>query len=107
MKKQEKLDLILQGAKIGTYTQSKRKILWCWQTDSYYSSNLEVEDVYALLEEAGITIWDVGTGADQYVLGRYNDVGDYEIGNCRFITKKENAQERARRKESRQWELPF
>lgn len=53
--------------------------------------HLDVFDICYLLQEAGITIWDVGNA--KYVLGRYGDTGDYEIGNCRFITQKENIAE--------------
>ena len=107
MKDEEKLKYIRQGAKIGKYVISKRKSVWCWQTQQWYFADIDVDDIYTLLEEAKITIDDVGTGSDQYVLGRYSDVGGYRMGNCRFITKQENAQERARVQQNPQWELPF
>ena len=46
-----------------------------------------------LFEDAGITANDIGRGSQQYALGRHNDTGNYEEGNCRFITARENKQE--------------
>jgi len=51
------------------------------------------QEVKLLLQEAGITIWDVGNAGDKYCLARYNDRGHYEYGNCRFITNRENVRE--------------
>ena len=45
-----------------------------------------------LFEDAGITANDVGKGSQQYQLGRHNDTGCYEEGNCCFITTRENSQ---------------
>ena len=47
-----------------------------------------------LMEDAGITRDDIGMGNDKYQLGRHNDTGHYEVGNCRFITGLENKRER-------------
>ena len=46
-----------------------------------------------LLEDAGITAADIGQKLHLYQLGRYGDKGDYEVGNCRFITMRENLSE--------------
>ena len=48
-----------------------------------------------LFTEAGITAADIGTGSQQYCLGRYGDSGGYEMDNCRFITARENHQEKS------------
>jgi hypothetical protein len=51
-------------------------------------------DLCTLLQEAGITSADMSAHrSDGYVLARYNDIGHYEIGNCRFITLIENRME--------------
>ena len=55
--------------------------------------NLNHWDVKTLLDEASITIFDVGQKKGMYQLGRHGDTGPYEIGNCRFITKEENLNE--------------
>jgi hypothetical protein len=55
--------------------------------------HLSEDDVEQLLTEAGITIEDVGMGAENYVLARYGDKGHYTMGNCRFILKGENTRE--------------
>jgi hypothetical protein len=55
--------------------------------------NLTNEELQQLLDEAGITIWDVGPYSGMFCLGRYGDTGPYEVGNCRFITVEENTQE--------------
>ena len=36
----------------------------------------------------------IGRDLDSYQLARYGDQGGYSIGNCRFITKQENLEER-------------
>jgi len=54
---------------------------------------LSEEDILTLLDEAGITIWDIGIHADDYCLARNNDLGDYVMGNVRFITQRENYNE--------------
>ena len=48
---------------------------------------------FQLLEDAGITANDIGVDNQQYQLGRNNDTGHYEVGNCRFITALENRRE--------------
>ena len=52
--------------------------------------NLSFEDYLSLIIEADITESDIGWGASKYCLGRYGDDGPYQIGNCRFITNREN-----------------
>ena len=54
---------------------------------------LDRDGLDQLLNEAGITIWDVGRGRGAYCLGRMNDTGPYAVGNARFITQEENASE--------------
>lgn len=53
-------------------------------------------DEYLLLAvKAGLTKpSQIGTRIDSYQMGRIGDTGDYEIGNCRFITKAQNLEER-------------
>lgn len=53
---------------------------------------LSFDDYVKLLNEAGITYLDVGNKG--YHLARYNDMGPYSIGNCRFIFYKENMKEK-------------
>ena len=56
---------------------------------------LSPTELTQLLNDAGITIYDVGRhSGSQYQLARHNDTGHYEVGNCRFITLRENMQER-------------
>ena len=57
------------------------------------SCSLTEDDIQQLLNEAGITIADVGARSDQYVLARHNDTGNYDMGNCRFVTANENVTE--------------
>ena len=59
-------------------------------SDDFFLTALEVKQ---MLDDAGITIHDVGIYAGNYVLGRYKDTGDYIVGNCRFITQEQNAYE--------------
>lgn len=52
-------------------------------------------DEYCLLVEAsGLVSSDIGFSGGGYVLARYGDPGNYEYGNCRFITQKENSDEK-------------
>jgi len=55
--------------------------------------NLTEKQVWSLLDEAGISILDVGKTKGKYQLARYDDTGPYEIGNCRFILQYDNIQE--------------
>ena len=55
---------------------------------------LSLDDLDLLLNEAGITMDDIGRGINDYHLARYNDTGNYEMGNCRFITARENYAEK-------------
>ena len=55
--------------------------------------NLSEQEVYDLLEEAGITKDDIGPGKGKYCLARIKDLGDYEVDNARFITNEENSRE--------------
>ena len=48
---------------------------------------------YMLLRD-GITIDQVGAASSAYQLARYGDKGDYTVENARFITTRENIQER-------------
>ena len=50
-----------------------------------------------LVNEAGLKSSQLGFTGEGYVLGRCNDSGGYEPGNCRFITQKENSDEKNRR----------
>ena len=54
---------------------------------------LDMDGLDTLLEQAGITIWDVGRGKGAYCLGRMNDIGPYAVDNARFITQEQNGLE--------------
>lgn len=54
-----------------------------------------------LVWEAGLVSSQLGFTGENYVLGRYNDCGPYAYGNCRFITQKENSDEKNARLFSR------
>ena len=48
-----------------------------------------------LVKQAGIKSPNqIGLKRDQFQLARYNDIGPYSLGNCRFITQLENQKER-------------
>lgn len=56
---------------------------------------LTLSEYIDLAKEAGISRPDqIGKNIDKYQLGRFGDVGNYEIGNCRFITMRQNLEER-------------
>lgn len=70
------------------------KSYWNWQEIFRFpESNLKYSEYLDLLKEANITPSDVGNKPEQYNLSRYNDLGSYTKGNCRFITRKENLEE--------------
>lgn len=58
------------------------------------SCNLTFSEYCQLVDEAGLLSSQLGFKGEGYVLARYDDKGDYCLGNCRFITQKENANER-------------
>lgn len=55
---------------------------------------LSFEEYCKLVYDAGIKSSQLGFKGSGYVLARYNDEGNYKVGNCRFITQKENAREK-------------
>ncbi len=59
--------------------------------------NLTFDEYCQLVDEAGLTSSQLGFTGEGYVLGRVNDEGNYETGNCRFITQKENSDEKLTR----------
>ena len=58
---------------------------------------LSYNEYCMLVKEAGLVSSQLGFSGDNFVLGRYNDQGDYIVGNCRFITQKENSDEKNHR----------
>ena len=56
--------------------------------------DLSYEDFCELVSQGGLVSSQLGFTGEGYVLARYNDKGDYTIGNCRFITHKENVAEK-------------
>lgn len=54
---------------------------------------LTFKEYVQLIYDAGIKSSQIGVYKGQYVLGRYGDMGDYELGNCRFITREQNNEE--------------
>ena len=86
--------LINEGAKIGRYIYNKEKdSRRCKWSGKMIQFKLSPSDIYSLLRESGITMSDIGVHSDSYVLGRDCDFGDYELGNCKFVTKAENSKE--------------
>lgn len=54
-------------------------------------SFLSFEDYIVLASKASlVSPKQIGSNNDKFQLGRYGDVGPYDIDNCRFITKEEN-----------------
>lgn len=47
-----------------------------------------------LIKKAGLLSSQLGFSGQNYVLARYEDKGDYSYANCRFITQKENSDEK-------------
>lgn len=54
---------------------------------------LSFEEFCFLVDQAGLKSSDLGFSGKGYVLARFNDCGNYCLGNCRFITHKENMAE--------------
>lgn len=59
--------------------------------------NLTFEEYCQLVDDAGLVSSQLGFTGQDYVLARYKDSGNYEIGNCRFITQQENSDEKNER----------
>lgn len=58
-----------------------------------YGFDLTFEQWCYLMKEANIKSSQLGWKGEKYVLARYEDKGAYTLGNCRFITQKENVSE--------------
>ena len=88
------------GDSVPILNEETKAIWWYWRNKKKgslrddKSFTLSATDMVQLFTEAGITAADIGHAGHQYQLGRYGDTGGYEMGNCRFITKKENLQEK-------------
>lgn len=55
---------------------------------------LSFDEYCTLVESAGLKSSDLGFSGKKYVLARYGDMGNYTLGNCRFILQSENAAEK-------------
>lgn len=55
---------------------------------------LTFDEYCHLIKEANLKSSDLGFSGNNYVLARYNDLGDYTYSNCRFITQIDNAKEK-------------
>lgn len=55
---------------------------------------LTYEEFVGLVKTARLRSSDLGFSGRGYVLARYKDRGAYSVGNCRFITQRENMSER-------------
>lgn len=56
---------------------------------------LSFNEYVTLASEANIGANQIGKKPHLYQMGRMGDIGDYVVGNCRFITMKQNLDERA------------
>jgi len=73
----------------------KWHILKCHAVQHSKMCSLSFYDYIDLAVDAGLVSPDeIGRKNEQYNLSRIMDQGSYEIGNCRFLTKKENLLER-------------
>lgn len=99
---------------VAKYGESKRKPVPSWQLEvdddnkikqRYYNKQINARaegigielsfyEYCNLVKEAKLTSSKLGFTGSGYVLARYNDCGPYKYGNCRFITQKENCNER-------------
>lgn len=57
---------------------------------------LTFEQYYDKIKEAKITVHQIGNNIDSYQLSRYTDQGDYTPESCRFVTMRENIEDRHR-----------
>ena len=63
---------------------------------------LTFEDYCHLVESANLVSSQLGFTGEGYVLARYNDKGNYKLGNCRFIKQIDNAKEKVITEKARQ-----
>lgn len=57
---------------------------WC-QTFRMLGSTLTLEQYFAKLSEAQITVFDLGNRIGKYNLARHDDSGPYTQSSCRFV----------------------
>ena len=90
------------GADVPILNEETRAIWFYWMKKRKRARvkgqtfTLSATEMVQLFTDAGITANDIGKKAHQYQLGRHGDTGGYEMGNCRFITMKENMEEAKR-----------
>ena len=70
------------------------RLYWLGKRRTYKNMFLSYTELYSLVQQAGIQPSQIGQASSDYQLARYDDSGDYVIGNCRFITTRENIRER-------------
>lgn len=63
---------------------------------------LSFEEYCSLVASANLVSSQLGFNGSGYVLARYNDSGNYTMGNCRFIKQIDNARERTVSEKSRE-----
>lgn len=65
------------------------------KTQSGYVCDITFTQYLKLASKAGLTSpAQIGLAMDQYQMGRIGDTGDYIKGNCRFITARQNLNEK-------------
>ena len=71
---------------------------WKYKKNNFLDTEVKFlispSEIVSLLNDAGITIFQVGQGKGKYNLSRYGDTGNYEVGNCRFIPQIDNIMEK-------------
>lgn len=60
--------------------------------------SLTLEEYKKLMQDAGITLDQIGSKKGQFGLARFGDIGGYSLNNCRFITTSENQREASKTK---------
>jgi len=73
---------------------AKWKMKCCNAEKEGLHCNLTFHEFCLLVKDANLVSSQLGFSGDMYVLARYEDKGDYTFNNCRFITQKENSDEK-------------
>ena len=87
------------GKSVPILNEETKAIWGYWKRKRDTQSRTEIDfklsatETMQLFEDAGITAKDIGKASHQYALARWGDFGHYEMGNCRFVTVKENRDE--------------
>ena len=72
------------------------KAIDCWRAlyKRQPGSSITLDEYFSLMRGGGLRPDMIGLNRGKYSLARFNDIGNYHLGNCRFTKIEDNVSER-------------